>query len=299
MKVAVVGGCGFVGRHVVRRLLAAGARVVTVDRHAPGDLQPGEEYVESDIGGDLEPEAAAAICGRTEAVVWLAALIRHRSGVDETAPEDLWIMVEAPLRFLAALEPPPANFAYLSSIQVYGAPHRLPVDEDHPTEPFTAYGVAKLCAEQYLGIACRARRTALASLRVAFIYGPGQHRHNVIPKFLDALRRREPPSVYGAGEDVRDDIYVDDVARAVELAIEQDASGVFNVASGRPHTVLQVAEAACRVSGTGIRPRHVPVHSQWVDRWFDVERARRELSFEATTSLDNGLLAMWRACPGE
>ena len=295
MKVAVVGGCGFVGRHVVRRLLGAGAAVVTLDRQAPADPQPGEEFVEGDIGGDVEPEAAAAICGRTEAVVWLAARIRHRSAVDDTAPEDLRIMVEAPLRFLAALEPAPVNFVYLSSIQVYGAPRRLPVDEEHPTEPFTALGVAKLCAEQYLGVACRARRTALASLRVAFIYGPGQHRHNLIPKFLDALRRREPPSVYGAGEDVRDDVFVGDVARAVELAIERDANGVFNVASGRPHTVLQVAEAACRVSATGIRPRHVPARGEWVDRWFDVERARRGLGFEASTSLDDGILAMWRA----
>ena len=191
MKVAVVGGSGFVGRHVVRRLLAAGARVVTIDRRAPADPQPGEEYVGGEIGADLKPEALAAICGRTEAVVWLAAVIRQRRGVDEAAPEDLRIMVEAPLRFLAAVEPPPASFIYLSSVQVYGAPLCLPVDEDHPTEPFTAYGVAKLCAEQYLGIACRARRTALASLRVAFVYGPGQHSHNVIPKFLDALRRRE------------------------------------------------------------------------------------------------------------
>ena len=295
MKVAVVGGSGFVGRHVVRRFLSIGCSVLNLDRRVPKALSPGERHVPVDLAFDREPESAAAGSGSVDAVVWLAAVPnRRRTSVDETALDDLNVMVEAPVRYLAALEPAPSRFVYMSSIQVYGLPQRLPVDESHPTDPIYAYGVAKLCGETCLRIACGARETPLSILRPSFVYGPGQNPENVIPRFVDALRRDEPPRVYGAGSDVRDDVYVGDVARAVELAVERRAEGVFNVAGGRPRTILEVAETACRVSGKTIRPLHVTETGVWTDRWFDVERARRELGFEPTTSLEEGLRAMFQ-----
>ncbi len=293
MRVAVVGGAGFVGRHVVGRLAGRGDVVVTVDRRGPGAPFEGESVVQAELSAPGGAAAAAAACGRVEAVVWLAATIRRRAGVDETAAEDLAVMVEAPLRFLRALPADPSALAYLSSVQVYGRPVRLPVDEDHPTEPLTVYGVAKLCAEQYLAIACGARATAFAALRPAYIYGPGQHSGNVIPRFLEALRGGQPPVVHGPGDDLRDDVHVDDVARAVELSLDRRAQGVFNVASGRPHTLREVAEAACRVAGGGLRPRHVETPSGWIGRAFSVDRAREELGFLAAIPLEEGLAGMW------
>jgi len=294
VRVAAVGGAGFIGRHLVRRLIDAGHDVVTIDLRAPADPLPGEILVQRDLLAEDGPESAAASSGSPQAVAWLAASIRHH-GVDETAAEDVRLMVEAPLRFLAALRPSPSAIVYLSSIQVYGAPRRLPVDEDHPTDPFTAYGVAKLCAEQYLKIWSRGRGASMAALRVAFAYGPGQHPTNAIPHFIESLRRGEPPVVLGDGRGVRDDIYVGDVARAVEIAIAHRADGVFNIASGRPHTLLQVAETVCRAGGSSIRPRLDPTPSGWIDRWFEVDRARRLLAFEAATPFDEGIRAMWGA----
>ena len=98
-------------------------------------------------------------------------------------------MVEAPLRLLRALDPAPPSLVNMSSIQVYGRPVRLPVDEDHPKDPFTAYGVAKLYAEQVLDIAGSRRGTQVASLRVAFIDGPGAHPAGALPRFIEAVRR--------------------------------------------------------------------------------------------------------------
>src|SRR5439155_17902444 len=115
---------------------------------------------------------------------------------DESAHENVRVMVEAPLQFLRELDPAPTALVYLSSIEVYGRPRYLPVDENHLTEPFTAYGVAKLCGEQFLAIAGAGRGTAVARLRVAFVYGPGQHEGNVIPRFLAAARRGEAPVVH-------------------------------------------------------------------------------------------------------
>jgi nucleoside-diphosphate-sugar epimerase len=185
----------------------------------------------------------------------------------------------------------------LSSIEVYGRPLSLPVAEDHPTDPFTSYGVAKLCAEHYLGIWCAKHRSSFAALRVAFIYGPGQHAKNVIPRFLAAARRGEPPTVFGTGADVRDDVFVDDVAEAAGLALVNAAEGVFNVASGRPHTLLEVAEAVCAVAGRELRPVVQPAASGWVDRWYSFDRARKVLGCSEPRSFADGIAAMWQAVP--
>jgi len=298
MLIAAVGGAGFVGRHLARCLHEAGHDSISVDRRPVTSPFGRERSTLIDLLDARGPEEAARACGAVDAVVWLAAVIRQRTGVDESAAEDLRLMVEAPLRFLRALERPPVSFVYLSSIQVYGRPLRLPVDEAHPADPFISYGVAKLCAERYLGVACAARGIPLACLRLGFVYGPGQHPANAIPRFFDGLRRGEAPVLRGDGRGIRDDIYAGDVAEAILKAIQRRASGAFNIATGRPHTLMDVAEAACRVAGGGLAPIRDPADSGWVDRWYDVGAARRLLGFEAGTMLDEGLRRMWEAGEG-
>ncbi|MGH9867194.1 MAG: NAD-dependent epimerase/dehydratase family protein [Candidatus Polarisedimenticolia bacterium] len=295
MDVTVVGGAGFIGRHVVRRLAILGHTVRTIDRQAPEDPQAGERAFAIDVGQERGAEEAAAATRGSDRLIWLAATIRQTSRVDLGALEDLRVMVEAPLRLLAALPSPPAGVVYASSIQVYGRPERLPVDEDHPTRPFTAYGVAKLCGETYLRVACGAMGIPIALLRLAFVYGPGQHPGNVIPLWLRALRQGEAPLVHGTGLGVRDDVYVEDVARSITLALEAGAHGTFNIAGGRPHTLLDVARAACRVAGSPAEPRHDDLDPAWVDRWYSIDRARRAIGFEPQVTLEDGLRRTWEA----
>lgn len=295
MRLAVVGGAGFVGRHVVRRLLDTGAAITTIDLRSPPALLPGEEALALNLLAPGEIEGAARALGQLDAVVWLAASIRHRLGVDATALEDLALMVDAPLRLLRALDPAPASFVNMSSVQIYGRPVQLPIDEDHPTDPFTAYGVAKLYAERVLDIAGARRGTAVASLRVAFIYGPGQHPANVLPRFLEGARRGEAPVVHGPGGDVRDDVHVGDVARAVELAATRRARGSFNIATGKPHTIRDVALAVCELGPPGMEPRHDDAPSGWIDRWYRADRAREAFGFVAETPFRAGVRAMWDA----
>ena len=293
MRVVVAGGSGFVGRHVVRRLIGRGHEAFSVSAHAPALPEPGERVVLCDLADQDLVERAAEACSPADAIVWLAASIRKRTSIDQTATEDLRVMVEAPLRFLGKQGVPPVSFVFASSIQAYGAPRRLPVDEDHPADPFILYGAAKLCAESYLRIACEARGTPLAALRISFIYGPGQHRGNVIPSFLAAVRSGKPPILHGDGSGVRDDVYVGDVARAIEMAIDRRASGTFNIATARPHTTRDLAEIACRIAGGGLRPESRPVESGWIDRWFTADRAREAFGFEAETPIEEGMRAMW------
>ena len=170
--------------------------------------------------------------------------------------------------------------------------------EDHPTHPCTTYGAAKLCGEQMLRLACERRGTSFAALRAAFIYGPGQHPANVIPRFLERVRRGEAPVVHGSGAEVRDDVYVGDVAAAVERALSRRAHGIFNVASARPHTLKDVAEAVCRLGPPGMVPLYKDLPTHWVDRWYAVDAVRNALGLKTWTRFEDGLAAMWSSSSG-
>jgi UDP-glucose 4-epimerase len=296
MKIALVGGSGFVGRHAAKWLAERGHDVMTVARDAPGDMQPREQYIHCDLYFADQVDAAAKQIGQVDCIVWLAAHIFHVYGVQqESAAKDLRVMVESPMEFINALNVSPSKFVYISSIQVYGKPARLPVDEDHPTNPFTAYGVAKITSENYLKVFCKQRNINYIALRSAFIYGPGQHANNALPKFIARVRNNEPPVINGHGREVRDDVHVDDVAFAIECAINSNATGSFNVSSGKAHTLLDIANAVCDVAKTNLKPITQDAPSSWVNRWFSIEKARRDLGYEPQISFRQGIEELWTA----
>ncbi len=294
MRVAVIGGSGFIGRHTVHRLVDAHMDVLSIDRSTPSSTL-GEQTIIADVSNTAEVERVAIESGTLDAVVWLAASIRHISIVDERALEDNVVMVEAPLRFLRTLSTAPSALVYMSSIQVYGKPEYLPIDEGHPTNPFRTYGVSKLLAEHMLAIASLKRGIAASFHRVAFAYGPGQHTNDALSRFIEKAKQGSPPTVFGNGTDKRDDIYVADIARAVELAILSRARGTFNIASGQCHTILDVAKEVCALSSERLEPTIDDTPSTWIDRCFTNEKAREAFDFEAQTKFSDGVRRMWDA----
>ena len=120
----------------------------------------------------------------------------------------------------------------------------------------------------------------------------------MLVRFLGAVRRGEAPVVHGSGGDLRDDVYAGDVARAVQMAMAQRARGAFNVASGRPHTILDVARTVCSVGAPGLMPRHDDSRSEWIDRWYLADKARQAFGFTAETPFRDGVLAMWNSGDG-
>ncbi|RJQ56209.1 MAG: NAD(P)-dependent oxidoreductase [Nitrospiraceae bacterium] len=299
MKAVVTGSSGFLGRHVVRQLLDSGMEVVSFDLRPPeGGPFNGEQFHERNLLDRQDLDKAIREAGPMHVLVWLAAHITQQRESDSFAHSDIDLMVRAPLEFLDRLPDAPDSVVHISSIEVYGRPRNLPVDESHPTDPFTLYGVAKLCAEHFLRIACEKRGVKLCNLRLAFIYGPGQHRRNVIPLFMDCVKQGKRPVIHGTGAEIRDDIFVKDIAVAIEQVIRKGAEGVFNISSGRPHTLKDVADAVCALSCRPIQPEILYRESSWVDRWYTIDRARKAFGFDPKTDFPDGLKLMWDVLGG-
>lgn len=295
MRVAIVGSAGFIGQHVTRHLTTAGMEIIAIDRVPSDPKEDTNLSITADMTLSDDITRAAQDSGHVDAVVWLAAAIRHISTVDERSLEDISLMVNAPLQFLHSLRHAPSTLVYLSSIQVYGKPQYLPIDEKHPTNPFRTYGVAKLFAEHMLAIYSKKHGIAASFHRLAFVYGPGQHPDNILPRFIRDAKEGRSPILHGDGGDKRDDIYIDDVVRAVELAITHNAIGAYNIASGTCHTILDVARTVCEVSDTNLTPTFTPTPSTWIDRCFTNDKAKKEFGFFPKIDFTQGVKQSWKS----
>lgn len=132
------------------------------------------------------------------------------------------------------------HFIYCSSISVYNKPPiRYPVDEKHPTNPMDTYGRTKLCAE----LMCNQYKLnmRITILRFAGIYGLGMENNRVIPKFIRQAKNNEPLTLDGDGTHTRDFVYVKDVVEGIYLAWQKKATGIFNLGSGQPTSMIELA----------------------------------------------------------
>lgn len=296
VRVLVTGAAGFIGSHTVRALAAAGHEVHGLDRVPASPLRPlppGVPLHRVDItGGDLARIIAQL---RPEAVVHLAAQTRVAESIRDPGA-DFEVNVAATVRLVqAAAAAGCRRIVFASSAAVYGVPAALPVPEDAPCRPLSAYGLHKLLAEQYLVHWGRMAGLEVVALRYANVYGPGQEaglEGGVVAVFLERLRRGEPLPIHGDGLQTRDFVYVEDVARANLQALTAPVkAAVLNVGTGTRISVRDLATIAARVLGVG-EPRlefHPPRTGDIRDSALDPSAAERVLGWQAQVSLAEGL----------
>jgi UDP-glucose 4-epimerase len=269
MKILVTGGAGFIGSHLVERLLAAGDRVKVVD-----DLSTGkrENLVQHEalefIEGDIRDASLIDRCARTmDAVVHLAAVASVQASMDDPVRTHQ-VNFDGTLNLLeASRRHGIKRFIYACSAAVYGDAASIPVPEEAMPRPLSPYAVDKLSGEHYLLHYYRSHGLAATSFRFFNIYGPRQDPSSpysgVISIFVERLLRNQPVTVYGDGTQTRDFVYVADLADLLARAVRslEGNGGVFNVGTGRQHSLLQLLAHLEKLTGKKIERRHEPARA--------------------------------------
>ncbi len=293
----VTGGAGFIGSHLVEALLARGRAVRVIDNLSTGSLENLRglrvEFVEGDI---RDREAVDRAMLGVERVFHLAAMISVPGSMED--PLGCYeTNLMGSLRVLEAAREHGVRSAVLaSSAAVYGEVE-TPVDEDMLPHPQSPYAASKLAMEQAGRLYVENYDLPVVSLRFFNVYGPRQSPDSayaaVIPAFIRALLDGRAPVIYGDGEQMRDFIFVGDVARAMILASESEhvAGEVFNVGSGATVSIQGLAAILRELipGAPGVdygppRPGDIRFSSA------DIENARQRIGFHPEVSLESGLI---------
>jgi UDP-glucose 4-epimerase len=303
MKALVTGGAGFIGSNLVDALLARGDAVTVVDdlstgrrENLDGALATGAQLAELDI---REGAALSELIGRTkpDVVFHLAAQIDVRRSIEDPA-FDAAVNIGGTANLLEAMRTAGSSrIVFVSTggaIYGEGEGQELPLAEDAPIAPLSAYGQSKFAAEGYLALYERLYGLSGVSLRLGNVYGPRQDplgEAGVIAIFCGRLRAGERPTVFGDGKQTRDYIYVGDVVTAALAAAESSFSGPVNIGSGLETDVLELAHLLAEIDGAAsFEPELAPARAGEVQRIsLDASKAERELGWRATTSVAEGL----------
>lgn len=299
--VLVTGGAGFIGSHLVDRLLAEGREVVGIDaftgyysrRRKERNLESasrkgGFRLVEGDL---LDFDLDVLVRG-VDGIVHLAGEPGVRRSWGGALRRYLERNVVSTERLLeAAWRNGVPWFVYASSSSVYGSDPGHPVDEDYPRRPTSPYGLSKLAAEELIQLYRRERGVPGTILRYFTVYGPRQRPEMAVSRFIFSALRGRPVDVYGDGEQIRDMTYVADAVDATVAALDAPP-GVYNVGGGTRATVNALLDAVSRVTGSPVEPRYGPAsEGDMRSTWADSRRAARSLDYLPRTGLDEGISA--------
>lgn len=301
VRVLVTGGCGFIGSYLARRLLELGFEVVVFDNFSRSSCVVVEGA--SVVKGDLRfaPAVERALDG-VDVVYHLAALTDVRESVRRPRLYHR-VNVDGTLNLLEGCRRAGVKrVIYVSSCAVYGEPVRLPIGEDHPTNPLSPYAASKLAAEAYCRSYAFCYGFDVTVFRLFNVYGPRQSDDyaGVISTFVKRVCEGKPPIIYGSGEQSRDFIYVGDVVECLAKAIDLSGFDVFNLGSGRAVTVNELAELVLRLSGrSDLKPVHVEGRrGEIFASVADVSKVERVLGFRARKPLEEGIRELIEAYSG-
>jgi UDP-glucose 4-epimerase len=294
-SVLVTGGAGFIGSHVADSFLEAGMKVTVLDDLSSGlrsRVPAGVRFVEGDLRTfDFEPLLREE---RVDTILHHAAQIDVRKSVEDPV-FDAEVNVVGTIRLArAALAAGTSQIVFASSGgAIYGDPEGFAADENHPMNPVSPYGVAKLAGEKYLFGLAHGTPLVVTALRYANVYGPrqdGRGEAGVVGIWMARLLDGKPCVIYGDGRNSRDFVYVADVVAANRAAASRRLAGVYNVGTGVETTVNALWDAVARAFGTSARAAHEAAKPGEQRRSvLDVALGLSALGLAKPVSLDEGL----------
>jgi UDP-glucose 4-epimerase len=287
MRAVVTGGAGFIGSNLVDALVQRGDEVVVVDDLSSGkreNLNTAATFVDGDIRNGIDAAGAAV-------VFHLAAQADVQTSM-RRPDHDAAVNVVGTVQVLEAARAAGARVVFSSTGGAIYGECDGPAREDSPLEPVSPYGIAKLCAEEYLRGWNRIHGSGHVVLRFANVYGPRQDSSlegGVAAIFLERLAHGDETLIFGDGLQTRDFVYVGDVVGALLAAADRDG-GTFNIGSGQETTVLELYGLCAEVTGSNAEPRFEPQRLGDARRSvLDVSLAAAELGWRPAMPLADGL----------
>jgi len=302
VRALVTGGAGFIGSHLVTRLLHEGYSVRVLD-----DLSTGKRdnlaHVASDVDlvvGDVRNSALVdEVASGCEVIFHEAAIVSVPASIDDPQKSHD-VNIQGTLNVLvAARKRNTRRVVFACSAAIYGEDPALPKHEMMHRSPISPYGIEKMAGEQYLLAWPRLYGVEGVSLRYFNVFGPRQDPRSpysgVISIFADRTLAGREVTIYGDGQQTRDFVFVDDVVQANILAATKPlASGrAYNVARGERTTLLELLGMVANIVGREVVPEHAPPRSGDIRHSFaDITRARTELGYEPSVPVEEGLRRM-------
>ena len=294
-RALVTGGAGFIGSHVIDAFLDRGYEAAAVDDLSSGEAENVPNGAALEVVDIRDADALARIGRdfRPTVVCHLAAQASVTYSVEEPV-EDLEINVRGTLNVLETARAAGARTLFASTGgALYGEGVPMPTPEETPALPLSPYGASKLAGEAYVRTWSILHDLPNVVLRLANVYGPRQKAHTeagVVAIFSDKLLNARQPTVFGDGEQTRDYVHVNDVARAFVLAAESGSAETYNVGTGIETTVNQLLARLQQVAGTQLEPRFEPLRPGELKRSaLDASRLTRALGWRPERELADGL----------
>lgn len=297
MKTLVLGGCGFIGSHIVDHLVGSGHSVRVFDRH-PERHRPSLSGVEY-IFGDFR-DTMTIIEALVDVDMVFHLISATFPGTAELNPQaDVRDNILPTIGLLDAMTKLGIDrLLYISSGgTVYGIPEKVPTPEIHPLRPVTSYGIVKVAIEQYIDIYRRTRGLRPVIIRPSNAYGPRQGHvgvQGVVTTFLNRVAQNEPITIWGDGSIIRDYLYVEDLAYLCVMAAVSERVGVYNGGSGIGTSVADILEQIQNVTGRQLRPIFKPARSIDVPKSvLDMNVVLSDYSWQPKVSLEVGIRQTW------
>lgn len=309
LNIMVTGGAGFIGSHLVDRLIEMGNHVIAYDnfdeyyagknrniQNHVGD--PNFDLVKADI---LDYDTLRKAMNKVDIVFHLAAQAGVRYSLENPIKTNT-VNTAGTLNVLrAAKQNRSKKIVFASSSSVYGVPQYMPVNEKHPTNPVSIYGASKLAAEKY----CRILGLPTIILRYHTVYGPRQRPDMAIHKWIQRLFQNKPPIIYGDGEQTRDFTHIDDIIDGTLKSVETEGveKEIFNLGSGSNVSVNTVVELLLKLNDkTDIKPIYTkPKLGDVPHTHADISKARNLLGYNPKVTFESGIqqFIKWYKSPSQ
>ena len=290
IKCVVTGGAGFIGSHITETLIDNGVSQVTIiDNMTTGNIENlkdlDHDKIQLECADITTTDLKSIFLGHDyvfheAAVISVPESIKHPTKTNE-------VNINGSYRVLkAACESGIKKVISASSAAVYGETDILPNTETLPLKPLSPYAVSKSMLELYSYTFTNTYNLPTACLRYFNVFGPRQNSESaysgVIPKFISALINDKQPIIYGDGEQTRDFIYVKNIAKANYEMINNDATGIFNIAHGKTTSINQLLEYICEIMGYDFNPKYMPRQDgDIINSVADISKAEEEFGFKS------------------